>query len=246
MDYALEEETKTMHSICEENETLHCKLKETMMYYKRMMKNRDDVTHNLKQQLNECKKLRGVIINLRKSISTLKEKNFELRIKNAESVQAAAKWKTQCNLLESQLAASVQAAAKWKTQCNLLESQLAAMFDAGDMSSSISAGVNVGKATSSSSSENVIVTPPSPSNLTDASVSHSKSQDKNPINEPCSPPRANTSPPGSHSKRKRTPVRPNKQARKKKNPNRLSTRDAPKSRATRDAPKRRVSTRKRI
>ena len=114
MDYALEEETKTMHSICEENETLHCKLKETMMYYKRMMKNRDDVTHNLKQQLNECKKLRGVIINLRKSISTLKEKNFELRIKNAESVQAA---------------------AKWKTQSNLIESQLVATFDAGDMQS---------------------------------------------------------------------------------------------------------------
>ena len=62
MDYALEEETKTMHSICEENETLHCKLKETMMYYKRMLKDRDDVKHSsLKQQLNENKKLRGVV-----------------------------------------------------------------------------------------------------------------------------------------------------------------------------------------
>ena len=224
MDYALEEETKTMQKICEENETLHCKLKETMMYYKRMMKDRDNVTHKWKQQLKECKKLRGVIINLRKSISKLNERNFELRIKNGESVQAA---------------------TKWKTKCNLIQSQLEAMFDAGDIQSSISVGVNVGKATSSSSSENVIVTPPSPSNLTDASVSHSKSQDKNPINEPCSPPRANTRPLGSCSKRKRTPVRPNKQARQKKNPNRLSKRDAPKRRVS-TRTKRHVSSPKRI
>ena len=79
---------KTIDTLQDENVTLAKELRQTEIYYKRMVAQRDTAIHKWNKEKNTNANLRFKFVATHKKAKRLEEQNFELKMKNADLVLA--------------------------------------------------------------------------------------------------------------------------------------------------------------
>ena len=95
---------KTIETLQDENVTLAKELRQTEIYYKRMVAQRDTAIHKLNIEENTNTNLRFKFVATHKKAERLKEENFELKMKNADLVLALNKATEKNKTLTAQIA----------------------------------------------------------------------------------------------------------------------------------------------
>ena len=95
---------KTIETLQETNVILAKQLRQTEIYYKRMVAQRDTAIHKLNDEENTNTGLRKKFVAAHKRAERFKEVNFELRMKNADLVLALNKAEEKNKTLTAQIA----------------------------------------------------------------------------------------------------------------------------------------------